>query len=235
MITQTSSSTIRRKFGRVIALVLFIIAAVYILYIFCMQYFVLRNIEVVGEGIQIAINQSELEKNLLFIRPGKITSDLLSANNQIENVTVQKRYPDTIILTVILRKAIAKITTQVRTAVVDSRGVLLGYSRKDSDGLPLIAFGVPDISDGMTFTDSRVLSGIAIIRDITPVAPISALYINDTSSIRAIYGETSILLPLNSEYSASAATLQTLIARFRMKGSMPTSIDLRFDKPVIRM
>jgi len=200
-----------------------------------MQYFALRNIEVIGDGIQITIDQTKLEHNLLFVRSEKIRSDLLSANNQIENVTIQKRYPDTLTLTVVLRKAIARITTQTRTVVVDSRGVLLGYSRKDSDDLPLIAFGVPDIPDGMTFTDMRVLSGIAIIRDITPVVPISALYINDTSSIRAIYGETSILLPLNPEYGASAATLQTLIARFRMKGSMPTSIDLRFDKPVIRM
>jgi hypothetical protein len=235
MIIQSQSSTIRRKFGRVIALLLFVISSVYVLYIFCIQYFTLRNIEVVGDGIQIVINQAKMEHNLLFIRPEKIKSEVLAVNNQIENITIRKRYPDTLILTVVLRKAVARLTTSARTVVVDSRGVLLGYSLKSSDSLPLMAFGVSDITDGMTFTDTRVLSGIAIIRDIASVIPIFSLYVNDSSSIRAVCRETSILLPLNLEYSASAATLQTLIARFRMKGSMPTSIDLRFDKPVIRM
>jgi hypothetical protein len=202
---------------------------------FCMQYFTLKNIEVIGEGIQIAIDQKKLERNLLFIRPERMKADLLTNNNQIEHVYITKRYPDTIILAVQLRKAIARVTTQARTVIVDERGVVLGYSRKESDSLPLLSFGISDIPDGTTFTHASVVSGIAAIRDISPVVPISFIYLNDTLSIRAIYGKTSIFIPLNTEYSALATTLQTLVARFRMKGSMPASIDLRFDKPVIRM
>jgi cell division septal protein FtsQ len=235
MILQSNSSTIRRKFGRVILSIVLLLASVYVLYVFCMQYFALKNIEVIGEGIQIAIDQAKLERNLLFIRPEKIKADILSDNNQVEHVYITKRYPDTIIIAVQLRKAIARITTITRTVIVDSRGVVLGYSRKESDTLPLLSFGVSDIPDGLTFTDVAVLSGIAVIRDISPVVPISSVYLNDTLSIRAIYGKTSIVFPLNTEYSALASTLQTLVARFRMKGSMPASIDLRFDKPVIRM
>jgi cell division septal protein FtsQ len=235
MIIQSNASTVRRKFGRIIALVVLILSIVYILYIFCMQFFALRNIEVVGDGIQVAIDQTKLEHNLLFIRPEKLKADILTNNNQIENIQITKKYPDTLSITVSLRKASARVTTSTRTAIIDSRGVMLGFARSDSGSLPMLDFGVPDVPDGTTFTDTRVLSGIAIIRDISSIAPITSMYLADTSSIRAIYGKTSIFFPLNTEYSALATTLQTLIARFRMKGSMPASIDLRFDKPVIRM
>jgi cell division septal protein FtsQ len=200
-----------------------------------MQYFTLRKIDVIGDGIHIAIDQSKIEDNLLFIRPERMKSDIISNNNQIEDVTIRKRYPDTLVLSVVLRKAIARLTTTSRTVIIDSKGIVLGYARSGSYDLPLMAFGVADVQDGIQITETSVLSAIALLKDVSPTTPFSSLYLPDSSSIRAIYGKTSILFPLKSQYSTSATTLQTLIARFRMKGSMPTTIDLRFDKPVIRM
>jgi cell division septal protein FtsQ len=208
---------------------------VYILYTFCLQYFVLKTIVVIGDGIQIAIDQTKLEKNLLFIRTDGMKKELLSNNDQIENVMITKKYPNTLVLSILLRTPFARVSTKTKTVIIDSRGVVLGYARQNTNSLPLMAYELDDVMDGTLLKNPVVQSGIAIFRDVSPVIPLSSLYISDVSSIRAIYGKTSIFFPLKTDYSALASTLQTLTARFRMKESMPTSIDLRFDKPVIRM
>jgi len=230
-----NSSVFRRIFGKSLVIVLLAGMVVILLYTFCMQYFTLHTIEVVGEGVHIDVDKSKIAANILFINTQKIRSDLLASNNQLEDAKVTKKYPDAITLTVILRKPVARLTTDMRTIIIDARGVVLGFTRPQDENLPLLTFGVPDQIDGTTITNPLIQSGIAIIQSFDPVGVIGSIAPVNSSSVRVNYQKTSIFFPLKTDYSASVATLQILLNRFRMKGTMPTSIDLRFDKPVIKM
>jgi hypothetical protein len=235
MITTTSSSIVFRKFGRILGFIFLTGCIVAILYSFCLSLFQLQTIEVIGEGIRLDIDRSKIEKNLLFIRTNAIEQSLLASNNQLEKVTITKIYPHTLHITVELRKPVARVRGQQSTFLIDERAVVLGYSKAAYDSLPLIILPIPDQMDGTTIKNDALMSCIEIIKTAGIAVPISSITMHETSSLRATYEKTSIFFPLKGDFSASAATLQTLITRFRMKGSMPASIDLRFDKPVIRM
>ncbi|KKU88687.1 MAG: hypothetical protein UY16_C0003G0029 [Candidatus Gottesmanbacteria bacterium GW2011_GWA2_47_9] len=62
---------------------------------------------------------------------------------------------------------------------------------------------------------------------------ISSITARDGPSLVATIGETDILFTQDVEVETVATTLQTLLTGFRIKGSLPKTIDLRFDKPIV--
>ncbi len=55
----------------------------------------------------------------------------------------------------------------------------------------------------------------------------------DSASILATMGHTNIFLPQKGDLKVKAGTLQTIVMGFRIKGTLPTVIDLRFEKPIV--
>jgi hypothetical protein len=187
---------------------------------------------VIGQNIKVAIDQKKMVGNLILLDSNEVKREILSANNQLENVVIRKSYPHTLVLEVIFKTPVAKLVTHKRNVTVDCHGVIIGLVH-NSEKLPSVQINIPDIPDGETISDTSVHSAISFLCHLPTNIRISQITKVDDQTLSAEMGKSSILFDPNSDIGGTVSTLQTLLARFRMKSDMPTRIDLRFDKPVV--
>jgi hypothetical protein len=109
---------------------------------------------------------------------------------------------------------------------------------EDSDtsipDLPHLVIPLTAVRIGETINDPRVAAAIAFVKGTRDFLPVQTITIEDESSLRAKSNTMDILFPQDGSSATILATLQTLLAGFRIKGTLPTFIDLRFNKPIVK-
>ncbi len=221
-----------RKFGRPAVLVFVTLIASGVVFWIVTSGFTLTKVEVVGDGVYLAIDSQKLPKNLLLLSTGKLQASLIEQYPLLLKAQVSKRYPHTLVITAVARKPIARIATTLGTFFLDPDGVVVD-EKKSSDGLPLLDIPVQTITIGSKLSDPAVMTTLGLLQKIHPVVKIENIVMNDSTSLIAKTSTTDILFTHNADTQAIATTLQTLFEGFRIKGTLPTRIDLRFDKPVV--
>lgn len=195
--------------------------------------FPIRTIEVASGAIQIEVDEALIPKNLLFFPSEKISQDLLADNPLLADITFKKKFPHTLIIVPHVRKPFVRVQGQDRAVLVDHDGVVLS----DDDGqmqLPLVQIPAVGIRIGGTIHDNRVSAAISFIRHVSEFITIQEVTLIEDRYLQAKTDTYTILFTQDSTPTALSATLQTLILGFRIKGSLPAVIDLRFNKPVVR-
>lgn len=226
-------SVFLRRFGKLTGFFLLFLALIYIVHTISVRFFTIRKLEVHGANIRVVLDRDKFYDQLLFFPSEDYRRDLLSEYRQIQDIKITKKLPDTLVLDITLRKPIARLTTSGRTVLVDERGTVIGDATSGYGYLPILFFGIQDVEDGDSVTDKRVRSAIGILHALNGTIPITSITEYESSSLRARSGNTDIFIPQEGDYSQIASTLQTLFSRFRMKGTMPASVDIRFEKPVV--
>lgn len=193
--------------------------------------FVLKNIEVVGDHVDIQVDKERLGQNMLFLQTNKLEQELLASYPLIGSVKFSKSLPSTLILHVSLREPYAVLVTGKGAYIVDAEGVVLG-SQQEQDALVQLHFDIPTPSIGSRITDDRVKKSLLLLRSLHDRA-ITQIRDKDGAAILATMEHTNIFFPQSGDITSKAATLQTIVAGFKIKGSLPAVIDLRFDKPII--
>ena len=227
----TSSYQIKRSLRTVASIVIVLLAAVGLGW-GVNKFFTLQNIEVIGSGIQIELDKNALSHNLLFFPAKQLEQQILRDYPLLSAVSIEKRFPATLIIRVTQRKAIARLLTNGQTYVLDETGVVLGNAPFDAP-LPTLQFDLGTLAIGSQVSDHRVELSLLLVSRVKDVLTIDTVFEKDSSTLQAKAGSTSIFLPQNGDIGTKAATLQTIIEGFRIKGTLPTVIDLRFEKPII--
>ncbi|OGG34522.1 hypothetical protein A2363_04995 [Candidatus Gottesmanbacteria bacterium RIFOXYB1_FULL_47_11] len=220
----------RRKYALFFRILLFVIFSLCV-YIGVTKLFALTSILVIGENIQITVDLKKLPKTLLFFPSEKIRSDLLAANPILGDITFEKKYPHTLVINPVMRSAYAILITPSRQVFVDDQGVVLGDTPGTPPGLPTIRVDAPNIRIGQKIADPRIVAALSFLRGTRGVLPVG-LVEEQSGSLHAVSATLDIFFTQDA-IEQTLATLQTLIAGFRIKGTLPKVIDLRFDKPVI--
>lgn len=193
--------------------------------------FVLRQIEVVGDAVEIQVDKERLGKNILFLQTRALEQQLLSTYPLLASVKFTKTLPSTLVVHVTLRSPFALLTTQTQSYVVDRDAVVLD-NQKEAILLPNLRFDIGSLSIGTHVTDQRVTQSIQFLRALHDIS-IDQMQQMDSAGLQAKSGQTNIFLPQFGDITRKAATLQTIVTGFRIKGALPAVIDLRFDKPII--
>lgn len=183
--------------------------------------------------MQIVIDEKKMSKNLLFFPSGRARKELLADNILLSDVQFQKKYPHTLVIVPLLRPAFVRLRSGDRVVLVDRTGVVL----MDGDqglALPIIQFSLPFVRVGETITDKRVQMSLAVLDGLQKAFTIISITEFDGPSLFVKTDKTDIFIPQESDVVGILATLQTLITGFRIKGTLPAVVDLRFDKPVIK-
>lgn len=194
--------------------------------------FRVRKIEVVGVGIHLSLDPRRIEKNLLFLPTRHIELDLMEAYPELERIEVYKKFPQTLVIVASQRSPIARLKTNNHTFILDKEGVVLPDSLAGGM-LPTVFVDLPAVQVGKTITDPRIVLALAFLDALDESIRIETVFEND-ASLQAKSGKTDIFIPQKGDAQTLAATLQTLFMGFRIKGSLPTVIDLRFDKPIVK-
>jgi hypothetical protein len=194
--------------------------------------FTIHTIEIANPSIEIMFDSKKITDNLLFFPSDKIRSQLLTANPQLSDLVLKKKFPNTLIFIPTLRTPVARLNMGKRVVFVDTDGIILSDATGES--YPYITIDVPQGAIGQKVADPRVLGSLQFLEYTSAYLPISEFDAYNTEAIRAKAQKVDILFTQNQDMKNVADTLQTLLAGFRIKGIMPTLIDLRFEKPIIQ-
>lgn len=196
------------------------------------KFFTIQTIEVQGSGIGLIVDQKKLPRNLLFFPTELVRSQLLSENSLLGDVEIKKRLPHTLVITAKPRVPIAELQTNSRSVDVDKEGIVVSESMPGTS-LPLVSIDIFPLRIGQKIRSPQVTLAIAAIAAFGSFVPIDSITELDSTSLQVTSGTLHIYITQQPEITDLAATLQTLLNGFRIKGTLPTVIDLRFTKPVI--
>jgi len=194
--------------------------------------FRIRTIEVVGKDVYVAVDHRRISRNLLFFPSEKMKQTLLSDNPLLKSVQFRKKFPHTLVIEVTAPIPIARLVTPESTVLVDKTGLIVGLDT-GQNSLPLLRFNAAQDAVGNTVTDEGSLLALQCISILDKSIHIDEIAENDGMSLLMKIEQTSVIIPRDVPIGQTVATLQTLITGFRIKGTLPKVVDLRFDKPVI--
>lgn len=195
-------------------------------------FFAIRTVEVIGSAVEVSLDETKMTKNLLLFPSQKIRERLLRDNPLLKNVIIRKKYPHTLVIEFVKRRAAAVLLTGDQTVVLDEDGVVLPLSEK-GDSLPMIILDVGGVPVGQAVTDGGVLVSLQMMRGLGDAWHIGSITKRESGLLVAKYQESEIFFTQEKDPAVLSATLQTLLTGFRIKGSLPKVIDLRFDKPIV--
>lgn len=222
-----------RKFGRVVAWIVFVVAAGIIVSVVINWMVDIHTVEVTASDVQILINEKELPKNLLFFPSEAIRAKLLSENPMLRDLRIRKKFPHTLVIEPVIRTSAARLVQGSQTVTVDLDGVVIPNAGSPARALPEIIRSGDTVHMGQKITDRMVVQSLILIAHLDTRWEIQAIEKRDEASIVVHIGESETIITQDADMISTAATLQTLLEGFRIKGTLPSVVDLRFDKPIV--
>lgn len=221
-----------RKFGGIAGGVLLVFLGVGGFFVAGNWLFTIRNVEVVGEGISVSVDEERFVKNLLLFPTDALRSQLLRDYPLLADVEIRKKYPDTIVIVAHPREPLAMIISEGRAYLAGNDAVVLGLA-EGGENLPRGYFPVRTYATGESIAEAPARAFVAFLAAFLEHVQVSEAVPLDGSSIRIKFSQVNIYVTQDSNMDEKASTLQTLLAGFRIKGTLPAVIDLRFDKPIV--
>jgi len=224
----------RTKVVRILLLLVSISFFVGVIYFFKIgiNIFQVKHIAVTGDPVQLEINKSIFVNNILFFPTESVVRQLKLDNPLVKTVEIRKKFPSTLEFVIYKRTPVAEIVTDGIRLGIDEECVIT--EAVPNNQLPVITMSIPLVRIGATVKQPMVVQAIALIRRTKSFIEWSSIESYETQSIRARFGQTDILITQTSDLSQILDTLQTLLEGFRIKGTIPKSIDLRFGKPIVQ-
>jgi len=221
-----------RRTTRTIGLVAALIVVIGLVSLLVVHAFTIQRVEVDGDGIAVELDREKLGTNLLAVPTDRLTKELLAAYPLLADVRFEKRLPGTLIVHLVRRAPFAMIQTGGNIYTLGEEGVVLDAANET--GLyPVIYIDIGALPVGSTVRDGRIRSVLAFLSAFSGTARISQVRVKDDTSFQLRLEDSVVYLPSDGDMRGKATTLQTIIEGFRIKGTLPSVIDLRFSKPVI--
>lgn len=217
--------------SQIVSIVIVIVTTVGI-YLASALFFRIRQIEVIGHNVTVTVEEDILEKNLLFFPTSVLKKKLLSDNALLSDVLISKKLPHTLVIEPVIRRPIAQLVSGPRRVLLDKDGIIIGNVTGENS-LPVLLFETPSVPIGTKVIDKRVLTALEFLSQYDNVLDIRLIESYQDMSIVLKHEKMDIYITQNANISLTMATLQTLLTGFRIRGTLPTTVDLRFSKPVV--
>lgn len=194
-------------------------------------------------------------KSLFFINQRALKEKILKDFLSISDVSFEKDFPNRLLVETLPREPIAVVeivksqklataSAQIATAssvpgqrfVVDAEGLVFAKAG-DFFGLPLFHLfdeRVPSL--GENIGQKRIETASEIIENLKKdEIEVSEVFLTAFGSIEMILGDrTKVLFSGQKNPIAQVASLQLILSSTRIEGRVPRTIDLRFEKPIIK-
>lgn len=174
-------------------------------------------------------------ENLFLVSPQKIKNNLKN-NFSNKEVSIQKIFPRTIEIVIEKRKAILGVTSKNLldrgVFLLDKDGVVLELVRETH--LPVI---ILDQDPGLVVGEEvgkDVKKAVAIMTLVYTAEKASRAELGNDSLILFLQDGTNVYFPLDKDPEILVGALQLIIARSKIEGRLPKSIDLRYSNPVLK-
>ncbi|MBI3619922.1 hypothetical protein HY214_02145 [Candidatus Roizmanbacteria bacterium] len=177
--------------------------------------------------------------NLLLLSTEEKADDLLRENPRLKTVVVTKEYPATLHLTYTFLTPVVFFTVDDGFYILSEEGKILERLHKKSDlPLPIITYyqKIPfqQYKAGNILSFKDIQDSLAYLKKIVELSlPIDSIDIKGTNMIVCNLKEKTIIFTTSKDRGKQLFELESIVRKFKIEGREFTSLDLRFDKPVV--
>jgi len=175
----------------------------------------------------------QMYKNKLLISRIKSLQivSLIGKPESFKSVKIFRRFPQTLVITLIYRQAILRVNSAVlgfQTAV-DSEGMVINTNNTDT--LPYL--NTPQKYKPGDMLDKQSLKAVQVTFDLSKILlkPVKADFVSPI--IKTNIDGSEILLDINYLSDDWSSSLQKVLSRSKINSKVPKIIDLRFSQPVL--
>jgi len=221
------------------------LAAIFFLFLwFVNNYFSVKKIEISGNSDQKIISGIGLlkEKNIFLLDPAKEGDFLLRANPWLKKVTLTKIYPHTLRLNLEKNEPVAALEVREGFFLLAKNGTILFRSKAHYAEYPVIRyfqkFNYDRYQAGERINYQDLLLSLDFISTVRSLGyQINSIDINSNDMIALNLVEKGRKVIFSSEKDAEEQIYMAklILPRFRTEGKDFRSIDLRFDKPIVKL
>ncbi len=230
-----SSRKLKYLTSVVLAIILFLIL------IFADKYFSVINIIVDSPDKAGTIFGLEdyRHSNLILLSTDEMAKTLKKQNPEVKEATVTKIYPRTVVVKISLYKPLAVIDNGDGYLFLSEDGRILSRSSRNSLSLPIIHYYQKlnrymfVVGDWINFQDmSFALHFIKTMNDLNMI--VDQVDINGADMILCKLDNRQIVFTTEKSIQLQDYELEQIVRQFKIDGKAFKSLDLRFEKPVVK-
>ncbi|MBI3366681.1 FtsQ-type POTRA domain-containing protein [Candidatus Roizmanbacteria bacterium] len=201
----------------------------------------IRNITVLGytDSVPIRGISSYAQKNLLLISSKNIEKTLLEENPHIRLVSVKKMFPNSLVITVEGQPFIAAFEMNDGYVYLSEKGKIIEKSKLKREGIPLIRYYQKmnytsyNANDSIEYAD--ILTALHFLKTMSDLAlQTDTVDINGLDMLLFTVGEKKLFFTTEKSKEIQDYELKQIIKQFKIERKEFTSLDLRFEKPIVR-
>jgi len=221
-----------KRIFRIFLFIALCLCICYGIFVGIVKMFQVTDIEVMADWMQFEVNQKRFVTNILFFPSDTIRSEMLDQYPQLKDVEIRKKYPHTIQIFPVLRTPIAVLVTSKGNYAIDEAGTVI-QPVSETTQYPTITIDVDTIRVGGTIKEESIVGALSFLTLSKDIGVVQNITTFDSESIIAKMDTMNIIIPQNNVSKTLVGTLQAIVTGFRIKGTVPKRIDLRYTKPVI--
>ncbi len=202
-----------------------------IMFFLGISFFKITTIHVEPENISVSLDSTQLPSNLIFFPADKLRNVLLKEYPRVKDAQFTKDFPHTLNIILTLREPVAFVSEGDTILAIDSEGIL--FSAKEASVLPKLELPIDAMTPGKKAEGRGVKTSLAFLKKLSHDEQVEHITLSNDSTLEVMGKDLHVLLLAEADGTEQADTLQALLKGFRMKGSVPHTIDLRFSKPII--
>ena len=228
----------------IITAILILVAIFFLSFWFVDTYFSVSEIKIKGDYNKELISGITFfnGKNIFLLNTTKGANFLLKANPWLKKVTLTEIYPHTLSLTLEKNQPVSDLKVGNGFFLLSREGVIIAKSKKHRDKFPIIRYFQKfdylnfQVGDKISYKDILFsLNFASIVNNLG--YKINSIDIDSKGMIALNLTEGGKKIIFSSEKSGEEQSYEVklVLERFRIEGKDFRSVDLRFNKPIIKL
>lgn len=175
--------------------------------------------------------------HLIILDSKKLAHKLKSASPWVDTIVFKRRLPTSLYIIITEKVPLLRIQDGFHLQYVSESGVILpALTRYDRQHFPRLSCKL-NKQPGQEITESNIKQGLKIVADIKKAGqekPNELVCENDGILILK-FAETQVIFDQHKSPTEVVNSLLFLFKQFRIEGTWPKTVDLRFDKPILKI
>lgn len=203
------------------------------------DFFTIKKIELIVQD-KLIVNGLEnfSHKNILFIKNEEVVNKIVESNPQLEEIEVEKKFPNILIIKVELSKPLAVMKVNTGFFLLSENGKIISKTKMNTSDLPLINYYQKldyfSFNNGDTLTYKDITFSLIYLKKASSLGlSMITLDINGEHMVALKLKDREVIFSLEKDQLVQVDQFETIIKDFKIQGKNFKKLDLRFEKPIV--
>ncbi len=209
-------------------------------FFFLYRQFMIRIVVIEGVSPSQTVQGTDSirNENVYLLDAARVRKTIIAQNPEIRSVTIIKRFPNTIVLNITTYAPFAQMQTNAGYLLLSDDGRVLAKTTSGRYHVPLINYYQKidnySVTSGDWIRYDDVQKALHFLKAMNGLGlNVDTIDINGDNMILCSLGKKRIVFSTEITTSIQDYELEKVIEQLKIEGKEFTSLDLRFDKPVV--